>query len=74
MISFSTLVTPEELYRAKVLVLDLLGWGVTAEYILQRGVSHELLCSIFSDLKLRLPENIAADYAAIKGTNTINCM
>ena len=57
-------VSPEELHRAKVLILDLLGWGVTPEYILKRGVSQTLLCSIFVDLKLRLPENIAADSAA----------
>jgi len=39
-------------------MLDLLGWGVPPDYILQRGVSRELLCTVFSDLRLRLPENI----------------
>lgn len=53
------------MYQAKVVVLDLLGWGVTPEYILDRGVSHKLLHTVFSELNLRLPESIAADYATV---------
>ena len=60
------IVSPEEANRAKVLILDLLGWGVSPEYILQRGVSHEFLCYVFTDLKLRIPDSIAADFEAIK--------
>ena len=58
-------VSDEELNNAKVLVLDLLGWGVTPEYILQRGVSYQLLYTVFTDLRLRLPDNIVADCAAL---------
>jgi len=50
--------TDEQLYDAKVVVLDLLGWGVPPEYILQRGVSPELLLTVFTDLKLRFPEHV----------------
>ena len=57
--------TPDQIMHAKILILDLLGWGVPPEYILDRGVSHKLLCTVFKDLNLRLPENIEADYAAI---------
>ena len=59
------LVTEEQLYQAKVVMLDLLGWGVPPEYILQRGVSHELMYTVFTDLRLRLPESIVADCTAI---------
>lgn len=57
--------TDEQLHHAKVLVLDLLGWGVTPEYLLQRGVSHALLYTVFTDLRLRLPEKIKADCIAL---------
>lgn len=56
-----SIVTDEQLHQAKVLVLDLLGWGVPPEYLLQRGVSHALLYTVFTDLRLRLPESIIAD-------------
>lgn len=51
-------VTEEELDRAKTLVLDLLGWGVTPEYLVDYGVSSGVLVRIFSDLRLRLPTNL----------------
>ncbi|KAI5116485.1 hypothetical protein M0805_009054 [Coniferiporia weirii] len=53
--------TAEQLHHAKVLVLDLLGWGVPPEYLLQRGISCALLRTIFTDLRLRLPDDILAD-------------
>lgn len=53
-----------------MLILDLLGWGVSPDYMLQRGISHELVCSVFNELRLRLPENIAADYAVIANTHS----
>ena len=53
--------TEEQKYQAKVLILDLLGWGVPPDYMLQRGISQELICTVFSELRLRLPSNIVAD-------------
>lgn len=50
--------TEEELDRAKSVVLDLLGWGVTPEYLVDYGVSPGALVRIFSDLNLRLPTNL----------------
>ncbi|KAL4063338.1 hypothetical protein V8B97DRAFT_2061632 [Scleroderma yunnanense] len=50
--------TEEELDRAKSVVLDLLGWGVTPEYLVDCGVSPGALVRIFNDLYLRLPTNL----------------
>jgi len=55
----------DELNNAKLLILDLLGWGVPPEYILERGVSHQLLYTVFTDLRLRLPDPIVADCVAL---------
>ncbi|KAF7974225.1 hypothetical protein HWV62_13098 [Athelia sp. TMB] len=49
---------PAEVDRAKDVVLDLLGWGVTPEYLVDAGVSSEALYTIFKDLNLRLPTNL----------------
>ncbi|KAF9460395.1 hypothetical protein BDZ94DRAFT_1266133 [Collybia nuda] len=49
----------EELDHAKSLVLDLLGWGVEPEYLVDCGVSAPVLYRIFTDLHLRLPTNLA---------------
>lgn len=43
---------------AKDIVLDLLGWGVTPEYLVEAGVSSAALYAIFTDLHLRLPSNL----------------
>jgi hypothetical protein len=51
-------VTPHQLDQAKDIVLDLLGWGVTPEYLVDCGVSSQALYRIFGDLRLRLPKNI----------------
>ncbi|KAJ3504233.1 hypothetical protein NMY22_g17991 [Coprinellus aureogranulatus] len=48
-----------DLDHAKDLVLDLLGWGVPPQYLLDRGVSPQLVHRIFTDLQLQLPENFA---------------
>ncbi|KAL5519909.1 hypothetical protein ACEPAG_1569 [Sanghuangporus baumii] len=58
----------EQLHHAKVLVLDLLGWGVPPEYLLQRGVSHALLYTVFTDLRLRLPDSIFEDCVKLVST------
>ncbi|KZP16096.1 hypothetical protein FIBSPDRAFT_866331 [Athelia psychrophila] len=49
---------PQEIARAKDIVLDLLGWGVTPEYLVDAGVSSAALYAIFKDLNLRLPSNL----------------
>ncbi|KAH0831413.1 hypothetical protein J3R83DRAFT_14084 [Lanmaoa asiatica] len=52
--------TKEDLDRAKSLVLDLLGWGVTPEYLVDCGLSQGAVHRIFTDLRLRLPRNLEA--------------
>jgi hypothetical protein len=51
-------VSPEELDQAKILVLDLLGWGVDAEYLVTSGVSPAVIFRVFTDLNLQLPTNL----------------
>ncbi|KAG2006971.1 hypothetical protein CC2G_014707 [Coprinopsis cinerea AmutBmut pab1-1] len=48
----------DDLDRAKSLVLDLLGWGVEPEYLVNCGVSAQLIYRVFTDLNLRLPVNL----------------
>ncbi|KAJ7591286.1 hypothetical protein C8J56DRAFT_935149 [Mycena floridula] len=50
--------TPEQLDRAKSIVLDLLGWGVPPDYLVEAGVSSGAIFKIFTDLRLRLPSNL----------------
>ncbi|KAG2123269.1 hypothetical protein DEU56DRAFT_830035 [Suillus clintonianus] len=50
--------TREDLDHTKNLVLDLLGWGVSPEYLVEAGVSSGVLYRVFSDLNLRLPTNL----------------
>ncbi|KIM41318.1 hypothetical protein M413DRAFT_146385 [Hebeloma cylindrosporum] len=50
--------SPEELDQAKILVLDLLGWGVDAEYLVTSGVSPAVIFRVFTDLNLQLPTNL----------------
>ncbi|TFK46167.1 hypothetical protein OE88DRAFT_1668009 [Heliocybe sulcata] len=50
--------TETDLERAKSLVLDLLGWGVPPEYLVEHGVSPEIIVRIFTELNLRMPSNI----------------
>jgi len=54
----SFLLSPDELDQAKILVLDLLGWGVDAEYLVTSGVSPAVIFRVFTDLNLQLPTNI----------------
>ncbi|KDQ51197.1 hypothetical protein JAAARDRAFT_62618 [Jaapia argillacea MUCL 33604] len=48
----------EDLEVAKSVVLDLLGWGVPPEYLVESGVSRQAIHKIFTELKLRLPSNL----------------
>jgi len=43
---------------AKDIVLDLLGWGVPPEYLVDCGLSRELVFYVFGELNLRLPRNL----------------
>ncbi|KAF9468491.1 hypothetical protein BDZ94DRAFT_1245487 [Collybia nuda] len=43
---------------AKDIVLDLLGWGVPPEYLLDCGLTKEIVFYVFSELNLRLPQNL----------------
>ncbi|KAG1730048.1 hypothetical protein EDB19DRAFT_2027553 [Suillus lakei] len=50
--------TRQDLDHTKNLVLDLLGWGVSPEYLVEAGVSAGVLYRVFTDLNLRLPTNL----------------
>ncbi|GJE88385.1 hypothetical protein PsYK624_044680 [Phanerochaete sordida] len=43
---------------AKDIVLDLLGWGVQPEYLVDCGLSREIIYFVFLELNLRLPANL----------------
>lgn len=43
---------------AKDIVLDLLGWGVPPEYLVNCGLSREIIYYVFVDFNLRLPSNL----------------
>jgi hypothetical protein len=51
-------VTLNELSEAKVLILDLLGWGLSPENLVEAGISKHCLVPCLRELKLRLPTNI----------------
>ncbi len=51
--------TPEEIYQAKVEILDILGCGVPAQHLLDCGVSPTALVVCLTELKLRIPEVVA---------------
>ena len=53
-------VTLEQYTTAKDIVLDLLGWGVAPEYLVDCGFSREIVYYVFSELNLRLPSNFDA--------------
>ncbi|KAJ7095792.1 hypothetical protein B0H15DRAFT_71624 [Mycena belliarum] len=43
---------------AKDIILDLLGWGVPPDYLVDCNLSREVVYYVFSELKLRLPSNL----------------
>lgn len=43
---------------AKDIILDLLGWGVPPEYLVECGLSREIVFYVFVELNLRLPQNL----------------
>ncbi|KAI9573623.1 hypothetical protein HD554DRAFT_2013037 [Boletus coccyginus] len=50
--------TQDQYNTAKDIVLDLLGWGVPPEYLLECGLSRHAVFYVFSELNLRLPSNL----------------
>lgn len=49
----------EHQYNAsKDTILDLLGWGVEPEYLIDVGLSREIIFYVFTELRLRLPRNL----------------
>ena len=51
-------VTQPEYDTAKDIVLDLLGWGVHPEYLVDCGLTREIVFHVFHELNLRLPQNL----------------
>ncbi|PPQ74122.1 hypothetical protein CVT26_007213 [Gymnopilus dilepis] len=51
------LVTQEQYNIVKDIILDLLGWGVPFDYLVQCGVSREAIFYVFTELNLRIPES-----------------
>lgn len=50
--------SPEEIHETKVLLLDVLGWGVPPQYLLDLGLTPLCIAICFAELKLRLPDNL----------------
>ncbi|THH01108.1 hypothetical protein EW145_g6976 [Phellinidium pouzarii] len=48
----------EQFNLVKELVLDLLGWGVSPEYLVDCGLTREAVFYTFTELNLRLPKNL----------------
>ena len=47
----------DEYDTAKDIILDLLGWGVPPEFLVDCGLTKALVFYVFSELNLRLPDN-----------------
>ncbi|KAI0755239.1 hypothetical protein C8Q80DRAFT_1143856 [Daedaleopsis nitida] len=50
--------TEAQYNAARDIILDVLGWGVPPEYLVQIGLSRETIYYIFVDHNLRLPKNM----------------
>jgi hypothetical protein len=79
-------VSQAEYEAAKDIVLDLLGWGVEPEYLVDLGLSREVVFYVFTELNLRLPVNLdveglsmfppeevldALDWVSVPGTSQL---
>jgi hypothetical protein len=51
-------VTKTQLWEAKMIILDLLGWGVTPSYLVDCGLTREAVYYVFTELNLKLPSNL----------------
>lgn len=50
--------TMDEYDTAKDIILDLLGWGVPPEFLVDCGLTKALVFYVFNELNLRLPNNL----------------
>lgn len=50
--------TQKQYETAKEVVLDILGYGVPPEYLIDCGISKEIIYYVFTELNLRLPSNL----------------
>ncbi|KAF8965142.1 hypothetical protein BDZ97DRAFT_816608 [Flammula alnicola] len=48
--------TQDEYDTVKDIILDLLGWGVPFDHLVESGLSREILHYVFTELNLRLPD------------------
>ncbi|KAF8531495.1 hypothetical protein JB92DRAFT_2850524 [Gautieria morchelliformis] len=53
--------TAQEFSEAKMIILDLLGWGVPSEYLLGCGLAREAIYYAFTEMNLRLPRGLDTD-------------
>jgi len=51
-------VTQRQFDTAKEVILDILGYGVPPEYLIDCGLSREIIYYVFTELNLRLPNNL----------------
>jgi hypothetical protein len=56
--AISALLVQMQLWEAKTIVLDLLGWGVPPSYLVDCGLQPQLVLRIFNELNLKLPANL----------------
>ncbi|KAH9065484.1 hypothetical protein EDB87DRAFT_1679949 [Lactarius vividus] len=50
--------TQRQYDTAKEVILDILGYGVPPEYLIDCGLSREIIYYVFTELNLRLPNNL----------------
>lgn len=50
--------TQRQYDTVKEVILDILGYGVPPEYLIDYGISKETIYYVFTELNLRLPSNI----------------
>jgi len=51
-------VTQRQYDTVKEIILDILGYGVPPEYLVDCGISKEIIYYVFTELNLRLPSNL----------------
>lgn len=52
------IVTDAELFEAKIVILDILGWGIPSQYLLDCGISELAVVVCLAELKLRIPQEL----------------
>ncbi|KAG7088337.1 hypothetical protein E1B28_012343 [Marasmius oreades] len=59
---------------AKDIILDLLGWGVPPGYLIDCGLSREIVFYVFSELNLRLPDGFDTHGLIPYNTSTVRML